>query len=243
MKVIASSLPKSGSKTLINDLGCYFHSCFYLEAKVDRGWGNLSTSTAARRLFFSSPISTILYGHFPFCATLEKTVNKADLVLVGLRPLSQLVFSYKRHIDRTGYSPLDLRIGGFPDISLGWKSKSEIEQLIYILDWLLPYSAKFLLSWLWVRRNFPVKVKFLFYEDVINKNYSEALERQFDLTAFEGPRGFHFGRRSTNFFQNSNDAGPDQRILQGVNEMIQMRRICYFHDFVNEEMLFNYVFD
>jgi hypothetical protein len=243
MKIVSSSLPKSASKSLINDFGGNFRTCIYLEAKVDRGLGNLSTSKLARNLFKRLPVPTILYGHFPFSFSLENTVTRADLVLVGLRPMSQLVFSYKRHIDKTGYSPLDLRVGGHPDVSLGWKSKSEFEQLNFLLDWLIPYSARFLLSWIWVKNNLSESLRFLFYEDIITKAYSNSLKEQFDLSFSKPALGLHFGRRSTNIVKKVKESSVDESLLCSVNEIIRMRKKNYVIDFISEEILFDYVFN
>lgn len=243
MKIVSASLPKSASKSLINDLGGNFRNCIYLEAKVDRGLGNLSTSKLARILFRKLPAPTILYGHFPFSFSLENTVTRSDLVLVGLRPMSQLVFSYKRHIDRTGYSPLDLRVGGHPDISLGWKSKSEVEQLNFLLDWLIPYSARFLLSWIWVKKNLSEDLRFLFYEDIITKAYLNSLKEELNLSFSKPSLGLHFGRRSTNIVKNVKVSSVDKTLLCSVNEIIQMRKKNYVMDFKSEEILFDYVFN
>lgn len=242
MKIISSSLPKSGSKSLISDVGHYFLNCIYLEAKVDRGFGNLCTTKLSRGLFKGLPFPTILYGHFPFCASLEETTKSADLVLVGLRPLSQLVFSYKRHINRTGYSPLDLRVGNFPDISLGWKLKTELEQLNFLLDWLIPYSAKFLLSWIWVRKHLHENVEFIFFEDIVNETFKESFSEQYKLKLNKQRFGFHYGKRSNNIFENKNNEIENESITFGVNEIIQTKKECYVKDFGSDDILFNYVF-
>lgn len=243
MKIVASSLPKSGSKSLINDLGKHFWNCIYIEAKVDRGLGNLSTSKLARVLFKTIPMSRILYGHFPFCSTLETTVRRADLVAIGLRPLSQLVFSYKRHIERTGYSPLDLRVGGYPDISLGWDKKSEIEKIEFLLDWIVPYSAKFLLSWIWVSKNLSQKVEFVLYEDVTSKAYSGPLIKKLTISRPKTQLGLHIGRRSTNIVKSGPVVEVDQITSSHVNELIQLRRKFYVADFAGDEALFDYLFN
>jgi len=161
-KVLAvlCSFPKSGSQHLQELLARHVPGLAVHKPKYAGGWGNNFIS-AERLLAALDPRGEhLVYGHFPRTQDTENLLCRFDdwrLVLL-LRPLPDVLVSYREHVERKTWGPLDYRIEGFSEAVPGFDRMSVGERNDYLIRFLLPWYLKFLVSWIGCELRAPIKL-------------------------------------------------------------------------------------
>lgn len=100
---------------------------------------------------------SVVYGHLP-CNSYHRSLfqDYERRILVTVRPLPEVVASLKDHIESSGTSPLDPKVGGFPEYYPDFFDADDETRLGFIIDYLMPWYFQFLVSWIEESRHSPV---------------------------------------------------------------------------------------
>lgn len=148
---IFTAYPKSASTHLRNLLKIVCRkSIEIVSPKISDGFGHnfISEAEVLKKLNFRKDV--MLCGHMPYNshnATVIKKFTQTPQVIVSLRPLPDLVISYKEHVDKIKFGPLDYRIAGMSECYSGWQSADDGKKIDYIINYILPWYVRFVASW------------------------------------------------------------------------------------------------
>lgn len=111
---------------------------------------------------------TVVYGHMPCNSYTRDLIRRFERrVLVSVRPLPEVVVSLKDHIDAKGDSPLDPKVGNFPEYYPGYAEADVRTQMGYIIDYLMPWYFQFLVSW--IEESKSSRIMWIPYEDIADR--------------------------------------------------------------------------
>ena len=111
---IYSAFPKSASTYLVALMSNVFgKNLNVIRAKTGLGLGHsfISEEKLIRDLHYRKDI--LLYGHIPWMhsnSRILKRLTQSPKVILTIRPLADIIISYKEHIDKIGHGPLDYYI-------------------------------------------------------------------------------------------------------------------------------------
>ena len=148
---VFAACPKSASTYLRNLLKIVCRKNMKIVApKISDGFGHnfISEAEVLKKLNIRKDL--MLYGHIPYNhhnATVIKKLTHTPQVIVSLRPLPDLVISYKEHVDKNKFGPLDYRIAGMSECYSGWQSADDEKKFDYIINYILPWYIRFIASW------------------------------------------------------------------------------------------------
>jgi len=160
---IYSAFPKSASQHLINliKIGTD-NKTIIVSAKTGSGWGHNIINE--EKIYLDIPNyfkHKVLYGHFPFSAHNNhalKTLAPNSNIIVSIRPLPDVVISYKEHIDRKGFGPLDLRIIGASEGNQNWNNLDDNKKYDYIINFVIPWYIRYIMGWLVGAKEWPLRI-------------------------------------------------------------------------------------
>lgn len=102
---------------------------------------------------------TLVYGHFPcsrYNLDVMRRCSATPRVLVSIRPLADVVVSYKEHVDRLGRGPLDPGLPGRAEGLATWQALSDVERYEHVIDTTLPWYLQHVAGWLAAPPDIPV---------------------------------------------------------------------------------------
>lgn len=160
--VIYAAFPRSGSNYLINLIAsCTGNRTKILKAKLGASYGHNFISV---RKLLTNPCfrkRLILYGHFPYhkynISLIEK-FSASPMVMVSIRPLPDVVVSYKEHVDAAGFGPLDYRVDGMTEGNAAWNELDEKRKYDYIIQFVMPWYVRFVAGWLEGAKRWPTEL-------------------------------------------------------------------------------------
>ena len=111
---------------------------------------------------------SVVYGHIP-CNSYHRSLIRPyeRRIVVTVRPLPEVVASLKDHIESSGTSPLDPKIGDFPEYYPGYFDADDPTRLAFIIDYLMPWYFQFLVSWVEESKHSPVL--WVPYEQIVQR--------------------------------------------------------------------------
>lgn len=166
--VVYSAFPKSGSQStremIRQTLGEGTSLCI---PKAHRGFGHnvvMRGKLPRTRRFFRP---CLIYGHIPPTA---HNVDQLEQVssspwFISIRGLKDIVVSYKEHVDRSGFGPLDYRLPGLSEGLPDWQSMQDKMKFSFIIRHIMPWYVRFVAGWRYVATWRPVR--FIRFEDVV----------------------------------------------------------------------------
>ena len=100
---------------------------------------------------------SVVYGHLP-CNSFHRSLFSPyeRRIVVTVRPLPEVVASLKDHIESSGTSPLDPKVGDFPEYYPDFFDADDETRLGFIIDYLMPWYFQFLVSWIEESKHSPV---------------------------------------------------------------------------------------
>lgn len=101
----------------------------------------------------------LLYGHIPYHqhnSTVLKRLHDKVKIIISIRSLPDVVISYKEHIDKKGYGPLDHYIDGTPEVNPEWFHMNDEKKYDFIIDFIIPWYIRFIMSWISGAKELPV---------------------------------------------------------------------------------------
>lgn len=167
--VVHSAFPKSGSQStreMIRRILGKRTSLFIPKSHGGFGHNVISPRKLPRIRRFFSPC--LIYGHItPTGFNMNQLAAVAPSPwFVSIRGLKDVILSYKEHVDRLGYGPLDYRISGLSEGLVGWKSMEDRLKFSFIIRFIMPWYVRFLAGWQFAGKTRPVT--FIRYEDVVD---------------------------------------------------------------------------
>lgn len=149
---VFSAFPKSASaylKTLLK-LVCT-DNLNMVKSKICHGFGHnfVSESILLSKLKLRKDL--LLYGHIPYnhynISIIEKFADELK-ILISLRPLPDVVVSYKDHVDKGKLGPLDYHTADLSECYQGWQDAKDETKYDYVINYILPWYVRFVASWL-----------------------------------------------------------------------------------------------
>ncbi len=160
---IYSAFPKSASQHLLNLIKVGTDNKIRIIAsKTGSGWGhniiNEEKICTDLRSYFKYKI---LYGHFPFTELnndILKILAPNSNIIVSIRSLPDVAISYKEHIDRGRYGPLDPRVIGASEGNSNWNNLDDSKKYDYIINFIMPWYIRYIIGWLVGAKEWPLRI-------------------------------------------------------------------------------------
>lgn len=138
-----------------------------IKPKIGNGSGHnfISMDGLSKGLSFRK--NTMIFGHLPFNNTnfkIIKKYQKKPKIFVSIRPLPDIVVSYKEHVDKFNFGPLDYHIDGVAECNPGWGLLDEKRKYDFIISFILPWYIRFAVSWVEAAKIWPVE--FVTFEEL-----------------------------------------------------------------------------
>ena len=150
--IVISAMPKSASQHFITAFSRAFADDYQvIRGKLTIGSGNNFLSEKAIAQSLPSGRNVAVYGHVPMTTYNESVVarfGRSRKAIVTIRNLPDTIFSYKDHIDRHGFGPIDPRIGSLPEGTANWSQFGDEQKLSYLVTFVVPWYVQFISSWL-----------------------------------------------------------------------------------------------
>ena len=111
--------------------------------------------------------NTMIFGHLPFNNTNFKTIkryHKKPKIFVSVRPLPDIVVSYKEHVEKFNFGPLDYHIEGIAECNPGWDTLDDKRKYDFIISFIIPWYIRFAVSWMEASKKWPVE--FVTFEEL-----------------------------------------------------------------------------
>jgi hypothetical protein len=165
---VYSAFPKSASQSMLSLIqetaGTHLK---VIKPKIGNGSGHnfISSDELARGLGFRK--NTMVFGHLPFNNTnfkIIKKYQKKPKIFVSIRSLPDIVVSYKDHVDKFNFGPLDYHIDGIAECNPGWGLLDEKRKYDFIISFILPWYIRFAASWIEAAKKWPVE--FVTFEEL-----------------------------------------------------------------------------
>lgn len=164
---IYSAFPKSASTFLVaimSDVFC--ENLKVIRAKTGLGLGHsfISEEKLIRDLRYRKDI--LLYGHIPWMHSnmrIIKRLTKSPKAIITIRPLADIIISYKEHVDKIGHGPLDYYINDFPECHPEWHSLEDAKKLDFLIQYIIPWYVRFVTGWQQASKTIPVE--FITFEE------------------------------------------------------------------------------
>ena len=152
--IIYAAFPKSASLFLLKLIS----EGTKLKARSTRiAEGNGQTIIDQRRFHNCLDGRSVVYGHLPCNSYHRSLIRQYERrILVTVRPLPDVVASLKDHIESSGTSPLDPKVGDFPEYYPDFFDADDETRLGFIIDYLMPWYFQFLVSWIEESKHSPV---------------------------------------------------------------------------------------
>jgi hypothetical protein len=102
----------------------------------------------------------VLYGHFPYHYynnLVMEGLGADTKILVSIRSLPDIVVSYKEHVDKSNYGPLDYRINGLPECNAQWSKFDDKDKYDYIIKFIVPWYIRFAVGWMEGAKKWPLR--------------------------------------------------------------------------------------
>ena len=163
--IIYAAFPKSASLFLLKLIS----KGTKLKARSTRiAEGNGQSIIDKERFIHCLDGRSVVYGHIP-CNSYHRSLIRPyeRRILVTVRSLPEVVASLKDHIESRGTSPLDPKIGDFPEYYPGYFDADDRTRLGFIIDYLVPWYFQFLVSWVEESRHSPVL--WVPYEQIVQR--------------------------------------------------------------------------
>jgi hypothetical protein len=129
-----------------------------VNAKIDNGFGHnfISESILLSKLKLRRDL--LLYGHIPYnhynINIIEKFTSELKII-ISLRPLPDVVVSYKDHVDKEKSGPLDYHTATLPECYPGWQEAEDDTKYDYVINYILPWYVRFVASWIEASKKWP----------------------------------------------------------------------------------------
>lgn len=166
---VYSAFPKSASQHILNLLTIGTNSQLeIISPKMSNGFGHNFINTKSIYGKLSNYFKNILiYGHIPYHeynSAVIKNLTNQHRVLISIRPLPDVVVSYKEHVEKGGgFGPLDYRIPGLAECNPNWNNLSEHEKYDFIIQFIIPWYVRYIIGWLSAATEY--KLKFITFEE------------------------------------------------------------------------------
>lgn len=191
--MVYAAFPKSGSRHLMNLITkCARPRTKVLKAKTCPGYGH---NFISMRKLLTNPgfrKRLILYGHFPYHShnmSMIEQFSANPMVMVSIRPLPDVVVSYKDHVDRTGFGPLDYRVDGLSECNNAWHELDDKGKYDYVIRFIMPWYVRFVAGWMEGSKRLPTEL--LTFEEHTRQpwqclvNLGKAFDLEMDAAALE----------------------------------------------------------
>lgn len=160
--IVYAAFPKSGSQHLRNLIGkCTGSRTKIIAAKTSTGYGH---NFISMRKLLTNPCfrkRLIVYGHFPYHQhniSMIEQFSAHPMAMISIRPLPDVVVSYKDHVDRAGFGPLDYRVHGMTECNAAWHELDEQRKYDYLIQFVMPWYVRFVAGWLEGSRRWPTEL-------------------------------------------------------------------------------------
>jgi hypothetical protein len=164
---VYSAFPKSASQYLVALMAKAFEGRLkVIRAKSGPGLGHsfISEEKLFRDLHYRKDI--LLYGHIPCIYSnlriIEK-LTKTPKIIITIRPLADIVISYKEHIDKIGYGPIDYCTNDIPECHPEWHVLSDESKFDYLIQYVVPWYIRFVTGWQEAAKRIPIE--FITFEE------------------------------------------------------------------------------
>jgi hypothetical protein len=165
---VYSAFPKSASQSMLSLIQETARTKLkVIKPKIGNGSGHnfISPDELAKGLSFRK--NTMIFGHLPFNNTnfkIIKKYQKKTKIFVSIRPLPDIVVSYKEHVEKFNFGPLDYHIDGVPECNPGWGLLDEKRKYDFIISFIIPWYIRFAVSWMEAAKKWPVE--FVTFEEL-----------------------------------------------------------------------------
>jgi hypothetical protein len=165
---VYSAFPKSASQSMLSLIqetaGTHLN---VIKPKMGNGSGHnfISPDELTHGLSFRK--NTMVFGHLPFNNTnfkIIKKYQKKPRIFVSVRSLPDVVVSYKEHVDKFNFGPLDYHIDGIAECNPGWGTLNEKRKYDFIISFIIPWYIRFAVSWMEASKKWPVE--FVTFEEL-----------------------------------------------------------------------------
>jgi hypothetical protein len=164
---IYSAFPKSASTYLVAIMSSGFgENLKVIRAKTGLGLGHsfISEEKLIRDLHYRKDI--LLYGHIPWMHSnmkILKRLTQSPKVIITIRPLADIIISYKEHIDKIGHGPLDYYIDDLPECHPQWHLLEDEKKFDFLIQYIIPWYVRFVTGWQHASKTIPVE--FITFEE------------------------------------------------------------------------------
>ncbi len=192
--VVYAAFPKSASQHLVNLLKIAFEDRIrVVTPKTAAGYGhNFISEKELHAHLLHCRKRLILYGHIPFNEHnnfIIEQLGQNTKIIVSIRPLPDIVVSYKEHIDRGFYGPLDYRINRLPESNAEWAHFDDEKKYDYIIQYIIPWYVRFLVVWMEGAKKWPTRFvtfeEHCFFPFEFLVNISRFLKLEVDIEALK----------------------------------------------------------
>ena len=182
--VVYSAFPKSGSQSIRELIRKVLgtRTSLYIP-KIHLGFGNniISPDKLPSIKQYFKPC--LIYGHITPTAYNISELNKgcSKYFFVSIRGLKDVIISYKEHIDKTGFGPLDYRLPGLSEGLPNWPAMADELKFSFIIKFIIPWYVRFIAGWKTIAESQPVR--FMLFEDVVSHpgRIQEMIARELQL--------------------------------------------------------------
>ncbi|MFY9942811.1 MAG: sulfotransferase domain-containing protein [Desulfobacterales bacterium] len=248
--LVCSAFPKSASQSMLSLMqetaGTHLK---VIKPKMGNGSGHNFISPNGLTQGVSFRKNTMIFGHLPFNNTnfkIIKKYRKNPKCFVLIRPLPDIVMSYKEHIDKFNFGPLDYHIDGVPECNPGWGLLDEKRKYDFIISFILPWYIRFAVSWMEAAKKWPVEFvtfeELTVYPQACILNIMRFLEIDSNLTL---DSNFENTKNLPRCNYNKGIGGRGFQLLQreqlgAIEDMILMHGDAFYHSRLGRYLLFGY---
>jgi len=145
-----SAFPKSASNHILDLLRIGNNELKIISPKISSGFGhNFIDKEKIYGPILNNFKQILIYGHIPFHSFNDSAIEELGIskIIVSIRPLPDIVVSYKEHVDK-GFGPLDYRISGSPESNPNWSKLDDKSKYDYIIKFIIPWYIRYAIGWL-----------------------------------------------------------------------------------------------
>jgi hypothetical protein len=242
--------PKSASQYLAAMISNVFENDLkVIKAKSGPGLGHtfISQDELIRNLNYRKNL--LLYGHIPYIHSNIEILERRfriQRVIITIRPLPDIVVSYKEHVDRLGHGPLDYHVHDLPECHPEWHILGDEKKYDFIIQFVIPWYVRFVTGWLEASKSIPVDfITFeehtLFPRDCLS-NISAFLNLHLNAASIEKLKTIHM-TPTTNFNKGISGRGGQllkQTQLDRINEIVSLCGEMFHNSFLGKYLLHGY---
>jgi len=157
---VYTCFPKSASQYLADMIITIFENNLkVITAKSGPGFGHtfISQDELIRNLNYRKNL--LLYGHIPYIHSNIEILERhfrMQKVIITIRPLPDIVVSYKEHIDGVGHGPLDYHAHDLPECHPEWHMLGDEKKYDFIIQFIVPWYVRFVTGWREASKSIPV---------------------------------------------------------------------------------------